>query len=207
MRIASECGKFIQEATMRHRWRALAGGGALLLALVIVFSGYFAQSGDELRLVVDLDARELYVYEGGARTDTYPIAVGQEDHETPTGEFTIHKIDWNPDWTPPDSEWAEGREKKEPGEDGNPMGRVRMIYRAPYSIHGTEDLESLGRAASHGSLRLSNADIIALAKRVMAAGGEERSESWYREVLDNPTRMYEVELSNPVPLENRGGSD
>jgi lipoprotein-anchoring transpeptidase ErfK/SrfK len=183
---------------------------AAVLALVVaIATGFYlnarpgAAPDNGLRLVIDIGERQLHVYSGGERTDTYPVAVGDEDHETPTGEFHIHRIDWNPDWTPPDSEWAEDAERKAPGEEGNPMGRVRMIYQAPYSIHGTEDLESLGRAESHGSVRMANRDIIELARRVMAAGGEDRSSSWYEEVHNNPTRMYEVELPNPVPLENR----
>lgn len=187
------------------------GAAVALVVLAILVAGFHlgtrtpGAGNNGLRLVIDIGARELYVYSGGERTDTYPVAVGDAEHPTPTGAFAIHRIDWNPDWTPPDSEWSEDREYKAPGEEGNPMGRVRMIYQAPYSIHGTEALESLGRAASHGSVRMANADIIELARRVMAAGGQDRSSSWYEEVHANPTRMYEVELTDPVPLENRGG--
>jgi lipoprotein-anchoring transpeptidase ErfK/SrfK len=182
---------------------------AVLALVVALGAGFYmnarpaAVQDNGLRLVLDIGERRLHVYSRGERTDTYRVAVGAEDHETPTGSFHIHKIDWNPDWTPPDSEWAADAEKKAPGEEGNPMGRVRIIYQAPYSIHGTEDLESLGRAESHGSVRMANPDIIELARRVMAAGGEDRSSAWYEEVHNNPTRMYEVELPNPVPLENR----
>jgi lipoprotein-anchoring transpeptidase ErfK/SrfK len=156
-----------------------------------------------LRLEIDQNARELYLYEAGERTRTYPVAIGQPTHPTPVGEFTIHQIDWNPDWTPPDSEWAEGESYTPPGHPDNPMGRVRMIYRRPYSIHGTEALQSLGRAASHGSVRMANDDIIVLARLVMEAGGVQRSDAWYDEVVGNPRRMYEVELPNPVPLRIR----
>jgi len=190
---------------MKDRWKVLAAAvpvAAVSLALLgAQLSDTAAANG--LRLVADLSARELHVYQGGSRTDSYPISVGKPGHETPTGEFSIHKIDWNPDWTPPDSEWAEGRTPKDPGEAGNPMGRVRMIYKPPYSIHGTDDLDSLGQAESHGSIRMANSDIIELARRVMAAGGEDRSSEWYERVHEDRTTMYEVELPDPVPLENR----
>lgn len=156
-----------------------------------------------LRLEIDQGARELYVYHQGERTRTYRIAVGQPTHPTPVGEFRIHQIDWNPDWTPPDSEWAEGEQYTPPGHPNNPMGRVRLIYRRPYSIHGTEALESLGRAASHGSVRMANDDILVLARLVMQAGGVQRSDEWYADVVASPRRMYEVELPNPVPLRIR----
>jgi hypothetical protein len=162
---------------------------------------------NDLRLEVSLGDRELRVFRAGEEIRRYDIAVGQPDHPTPTGDFTIHQVDWNPDWTPPDSEWAEDREHKAPGQEGNPMGRVRLVYRAPYTIHGTEDLESLGGAESHGSIRMANEDIIEHATLVMEAGGETRSDAWYEEVLANPTEMVSVELANPVRLVNTEGAE
>jgi lipoprotein-anchoring transpeptidase ErfK/SrfK len=156
-----------------------------------------------VRLVISLSERELYEYIEGERVHTYPVAVGQPGHETPTGEWGIHQVDWNPDFTPTDSDWAEDLDYMPPGHPDNPMGRVRMIYRAPYSIHGTEALESLGRAASHGSVRMANDDIIELARRVMEHGGEPRSEEWFQAVLDDPTEMHEILLPDHVPLVNR----
>ncbi len=155
-----------------------------------------------MRIEVSISARELYEYWNGERVNTFPIAVGQPEYPTPTGEWGIHQVDWNPDWTPPDSDWAEDADFTPPGHADNPMGRVRMIYRAPYSIHGTEVLESLGRAASHGSIRMADDDIMDLARRVMEAGGAPRSEAWFEEVIANPTEMREVSLPNPVPIIN-----
>jgi lipoprotein-anchoring transpeptidase ErfK/SrfK len=157
----------------------------------------------QMRLEISLGARELYEYLDDELVRTYPVAVGQPGHETPTGSWGIHQVDWNPDWTPPDSEWAESADYTPPGHPDNPMGRVRLIYRAPYSIHGTEELESLGRAASRGSVRMANDDIIELARRVMEHGGVARPEVWFEDVLADPTEMREVPLPNPVPLTNR----
>jgi lipoprotein-anchoring transpeptidase ErfK/SrfK len=154
----------------------------------------------QLRLEIYRSARELHIYVGGERVRSVDIAVGQPGHETPTGEFTIHQVDWNPDWTPPDSEWAEDNEPKAPGEDGNPMGRARLIFRAPYSLHGTDALDSLGRRASHGSVRVANEDIIGIARLVQEHGGEPRNDSWFQNAVDSPTEMFEVALSDPIPL-------
>jgi len=157
----------------------------------------------QLRLEISISERVLREYRGGELVNTFDVAVGQPDHPTPTGEFQVHQIDWNPDWTPPDSPWAADAEYTPPGHPDNPMGRVRMIYRAPYSIHGTDALESLGRDASHGSVRMANDDILELARRVQEHGGASRSDAWYEEVIGNPTEMYEVSLPNPVELVNR----
>ena len=154
----------------------------------------------ELRIEISLSERELYEYRGGERVNTFPVAVGQQDHETVTGEWGIHEVVWNPEWIPPDSEWAEDFDRKDPGHPDNPLGQAQMIFKAPYSIHGTDDLESLGEAASHGSIRMANDDIIGLAQRVMEAGGAERSDAWVEEALADPGDLRSVGLPDPVPI-------
>lgn len=53
--------------------------------------------------------------------------------------------------------WLDGLEKR------NANTRARYIY-----IHGTNDERAIGRPASHGCVRLRNADMIALYERVPA---------------------------------------
>jgi hypothetical protein len=163
----------------------------------------FPPEAGELRLEVSLAERELYIYVNGEVVRTFPIAVGQPDHETITGSYGIHQVDWNPDWTPPDSDWAADSEYKAPGEEGNPMGRARLIFRAPYSIHGTDDTASLGQAASHGSIRISNEHVLGLARLVQEHGGAGRPEGWYRNAADTPTEMFEVGIPEPVTIRIR----
>ena len=68
------------------------------------------------------------------------------------------------------------------------MGRVKIFFAEPdYYIHGTEAEESLGTAASHGCLRMSNDDVIELARLVMEHGGEARSPNWFRRILNRVT--------------------
>jgi hypothetical protein len=184
----------------------------LILGVLVLIGGVIAgwsvwgsdrSVNDDLRLEAILGERELRVYRGDERIATYTIAIGDDEHPTPTGEWGIHQIDWNPDWTPPDSEWAEDSEYKAPGEDGNPMGRARLIYQAPYSLHGTDALDSLGEDASHGSVRVANEAIIGLARLIQEHGGAERSEDWYEAAVGTPTEMFEVTLPDPVPIRVR----
>lgn len=161
-----------------------------------------ANSSDrDMRLEISLSARELYVFMNGEIVDEYPVAVGQPGHETPTGTWEVFRIDWNPDWTPPDSEWAADREYKPPGHPDNPMGRVRMVFNPPYTVHGTDVYDSLGQAASHGSIRMGNEDIIELAPRVMYYGGEPRTEEWVEAALDHSEEMVEIHLPDPVRID------
>jgi lipoprotein-anchoring transpeptidase ErfK/SrfK len=154
----------------------------------------------DMRLEVNLAARELYVYRGGQRVATHPVAVGSEEWPTPTGEWTIGQVIWNPRWIPPQEEWAEDEEEKEPGDPENPLGRAQLVYRAPNSIHGTNAPESLGQAVSHGSIRVSNEVAMDLAREVMEAGGAGRDEGWYRQARENARERHDVSVPNPVPV-------
>ena len=164
------------------------------------------QTEPDMRLEVNIAARELYVYRGGERVATHPVAVGSSEWPTPTGEWTIGQVIWNPRWIPPEEEWAEDEETKEPGDPENPLGRAQLVYRAPNSIHGTNEPESLGQAVSHGSIRVSNEVAMELARQVMEAGGAGRDEAWYQRARQNTSERQEVAIPNPVPIRVVSGS-
>ena len=50
------------------------------------------------------------------------------------------------------------------------MGRAKVEFLATYYLHGTPEPESVGAAASHGCVRLRNADVLALAAHLLAWG-------------------------------------
>ncbi|MFB5944219.1 L,D-transpeptidase [Albibacterium profundi] len=154
------------------------------------------------RLEISISKRQLFVIEGSDTTRRYAISVGTDEYPTPQGEYEIHQIDWNPDWTPPDSDWSEDESYKKPGEEGNPMGRARIIYDMPYTIHGTKALESLGKAESHGSVRMANEEVIELGRFLMERSGTGRSEEWFERVLNDSTTMESVTLEQPIQLTN-----
>ena len=157
-----------------------------------------------LSITVDLSDRMLYVMRGDEVTREYRVAIGQERHPTPTGSFNVRRLIWNPRWVPPDAEWARNRRAREPGDPRNPMGRVKIFFRAPdYYIHGTRETDSLGQAESHGCIRMRNADVIELARMVMEHGGERRSPGWFQRVINRVRNTQDVRLSQPVPLRVR----
>lgn len=155
-----------------------------------------------MQVVVNISTKELSVLRNGDTIQQYPIAVGTEKNPTPTGDFTIHQIDFNPDWTPPNSDWAKDRSYKEPGAPGNPMGNARIIYQMPYTIHGTDNLNSLGEAESHGSIRVANKNVMELARLLMQVAGNQQPESWYQQVQNDSTKMVQVQLNKRIPLRN-----
>ena len=72
---------------------------------------------------------------------SYDVAVGAAEHPTPTGNFNIKKLVWNPAWVPPDVKWAKGSTAKSPGQAANPMKMVKIFFQEPdYYIHGTGGL-------------------------------------------------------------------
>ncbi len=157
-------------------------------------------TGGDMRIEVNLAARELHVFRGGQRVATHPVAVGSEEWPTPTGEWSIGQVVFNPRWVPPEQEWAEDEEIREPGDPENPLGRAQLVYSPPNSIHGTNAPESLGQAVSHGSIRVSNEVALELARMVMEAGGAQRDEAFHRRARDNRTERQDVSIPNPVPI-------
>ena len=153
------------------------------------------------RIEVDVAARRLYVYDGDERVGSYRVGVGSKEWPTKTGEWSITQVVWNPEWNPPkDESWAEQKEPKEPGAPDNPLGRAQLVYDPPRTIHGTNEPQSIGKALSHGSIRLSNADVTKLARQLMEVTGVKKDEAWYRQVQQNRTEKVAVDLPQRVAI-------
>jgi murein L,D-transpeptidase YcbB/YkuD len=153
-----------------------------------------------LRLVLNVPAHRLYVFENGKNTKVFKVSVGMVGHQTPAGTYRISQSIWNPWWHPPASPWAEGRKPEAPGPN-NPMGRVKLNFAPLLYIHGTNDRVALGDPASHGCVRLMNDDLIEFARLVQsyATPGIER------ETLDrlaaNPEETREFNFKTSIPFE------
>ncbi|HET7188944.1 MAG TPA: L,D-transpeptidase [Gemmatimonadaceae bacterium] len=157
-------------------------------------------SSSPLRVEVDLKARKLYLYENGQRVETHRVAIGSEKWPTQTGEWTIKQVIFNPEWIPPDETWAEERQPKKSGAPDNPLGRAQLVYDPPRTIHGTNQPSSIGTNVSHGSIRMNNAEIVALAKRIMTASGAPKDDAWYAKAATQRTEKQVVDLPHPVPI-------
>jgi lipoprotein-anchoring transpeptidase ErfK/SrfK len=155
-----------------------------------------------LTLQADLGARILIARQGNNTIKTYTIAVGQDRYPTPLGHFEIERIVWNPSWhPPPGSAWAKGKTAKGPGDPKNPMKVVKIFFKDPdYYIHGTDDVESLGSAASHGCMRMDPDEVADLAKLIMEHGGQPREENWFWRILHSRREEKVVYLNNPISL-------
>jgi lipoprotein-anchoring transpeptidase ErfK/SrfK len=169
-------------------------------AMALTMGAATAVALSDLRLEVDLAARRLHVIKGDRRTASHPVAVGSPEWPTKTGEWYVRQVVFNPEWIPPDESWAEQRERRAPGDPKNPLGRAQLIYDPPRSIHGTNEPASIGKAVSHGSIRLSNAVVVQLARQALEEGGVTKDDAWFRRVQENPTQKEVVDLARQIPI-------
>ncbi|HVF39572.1 MAG TPA: L,D-transpeptidase [Gemmatimonadaceae bacterium] len=154
----------------------------------------------DMRVEVDITARKLRVYKGQDSIAAYPVAVGSEKWPTKTGEWRITQVVFNPEWTPPDESWAEEREPRKPGDPKNPLGRAQLVYDPPRSIHGTNAPSSIGKAVSHGSIRLSNDNVLKLGRQLMESAGVTKDSAWFRSTRTNRSEKQIVDLPGGVPI-------
>lgn len=155
----------------------------------------------DTRFIIDRSERKLRVYRGDELVREEPVAVGRPRYPTPVGQWRFTRVDINPEWIPPASDWTRGRHREPPGGPANPMGRARLLFDPPYSIHGTDDIASLGRAASHGSIRVSNDAVVGLAELLLKAGGSWEGRDWFQRMLDDRGTMYRIVLREPIAIE------
>ncbi|MGA7525455.1 MAG: L,D-transpeptidase [Acidobacteriaceae bacterium] len=103
-------------------------------------------------IVVSLEDRRLALLEDGVVKQVYPVAVGKDATPSPTGTFTIVARVTNPTY------YHSG--KVIPSGPGNPVGTRWMgLSDKGYGIHGTNEPRSIGKAASHGCIRMGRRDL------------------------------------------------
>jgi hypothetical protein len=103
-------------------------------------------------IVVSLVDRKLALVEGGQVKKVYVVAVGKPSTPSPVGTFTIERRVANPTYH------HDG--KTIPPGPGNPVGTRWMgLSIRGYGIHGTNEPRSIGKAASHGCIRMAKADL------------------------------------------------
>jgi lipoprotein-anchoring transpeptidase ErfK/SrfK len=111
--------------------------------------------GIRREVLVSLQDRKLAVLENGKVLRTFSVGVGAAVSPSPEGRFEIVSRVANPTYYHPGTVIP-------PGGD-NPIGpRWIGLDQKGYGIHGTNQPRSVGRAASHGCIRLRNSDVVTL---------------------------------------------
>jgi lipoprotein-anchoring transpeptidase ErfK/SrfK len=130
--------------------------------------------GDVAQIVVSIDGFYVHALDAdGWLLYHFPTTVGSRYQPSPTGEFSVTSIAFDPwfHWQPalfdevPDTE----EDERIPPGPNSPVGIVWMaLSKDNYGIHGTGEPATIGYASSHGCVRLTNWDARFLAERVRA---------------------------------------
>ncbi|MBI3471557.1 MAG: L,D-transpeptidase [Candidatus Solibacter usitatus] len=135
----------------------------MLAAMMLAAEAYAQDNTDapepRRRIVASIPDRKLALIEDDQVIKVYDIAVGAPKSPSPSGAFEIANRIEHPTWWGP-------RETVAPGK-ANPLGTRWMgLSKKGYGIHGTNNPRSIGRNASHGCIRMRNAEVEELFARV-----------------------------------------
>jgi L,D-transpeptidase ErfK/SrfK len=112
----------------------------------IVIPGLPEPSSIPYEIIVSVSKKRLTLYKNGKFIKVYPIGVGKMLTRTPVGRYVIVNRQLNP---------------------GGPYGVMWLsLSKSGYGIHGTDHPGSIGKAVSHGCVRMYNRDVLELAKIV-----------------------------------------
>ena len=103
-------------------------------------------------VLVSIPDRKLALFENGHVVRIYRVAIGKSSTPSPAGEFKIVNRVTNPTYYHKGQVIAAGK--------GNPVGSRWMGLSAKgYGIHGTNQPNSIGKAASTGCIRVGKEDL------------------------------------------------
>jgi lipoprotein-anchoring transpeptidase ErfK/SrfK len=119
-------------------------------------------------IIIDTEARHLYLIMGEGRALRYGVGVGRPGFEWAGVRYVTRMAEW-PDWTPPVEMLARkpGLPRHMDGGPDNPLG-ARALYLGStlYRIHGSNEPWTIGHAVSSGCIRMRNEDVSDLYQRV-----------------------------------------
>ena len=123
-----------------------------LVAILMAAAAEMAAETPVRRLIVNIPARKIALVEDGKVVKIYSVAVGKKSTPSPTGTFHIASHVVNPTYSHAGKVIGPG--------PSNPVGtRWMSLGFKGYGLHGTNQPESIGHAASHGCIRMRNHDV------------------------------------------------
>ncbi len=142
--------------SLRH-----AAGGSWLRggAFAAVFALPLATPASaNILITIDKSAQQMSVAVDGAQRYVWPVSTGRPGYDTPNGNFKPNRMDadhYSQEW------------------DNAPMPHAIFFDLDGHAIHGFFDVKHLGRAVSHGCVRLSPDHAQTLFNLVKAEGMSE----------------------------------
>lgn len=133
----------------------MRAGRLTLLAALLLASALPRAARADVQIVVDKGAQRMEVSVDGQPRHSWPVSTGVEAHDTPSGAyrpFRMERTHFSKEW------------------DDAPMPFAMFFTNQGHAIHGTNHVRNLGRAASHGCVRLSVRNAATLFGLVKAQG-------------------------------------
>jgi lipoprotein-anchoring transpeptidase ErfK/SrfK len=120
---------------------------------------------------IDTKINMLGVFQGEKLIAAYPVTIGSAHTASPIGEWKVSRITKMPTFRYDEEMLQHGRRSANfhllPPGPRNPVGVMWIaLNKKGIGIHGTNDPGSIGRAASHGCIRLANWDVVRLATKI-----------------------------------------
>lgn len=175
---------------------------------IILPSIHVAPVAMDKGILLSLGAMRLFHFRGDGQVDSYPIGIGAEGLETPTGTTRVTGKRKNPTWTP-----TENIRKRKPylpavvpAGPENPLGTRAMYLGWPaYLIHGTNIPDGVGRRVSSGCIRMYPWDVESIFEKVEVGTPVRSLTQRYSVAFDSGRLWLEVHPSIDAwnKLENR----
>ena len=141
------------------------------------------QDGSQILINIDKSRQEMTVFVDGIEQYTWPVSTGGPGYATPSGSFTASSM--NEVWY--SKQW-----------DNAPMPNSIFFTKEGHAIHGSYETKKLGRAVSHGCVRLAPEN----AKTLYALVEEQGLENT-KVVLTGVTPGGEAKVASQARSKNR----
>ena len=128
---------------------------ALPLIVALATLNFTQPARANIMIIIDKAAQKMTVSVNGEDRYTWPVSTGRSGYDTPSGEFQPFRMErdhFSREW------------------DDAPMPNSIFFTKEGHAIHGTFEARNLGRAASHGCVRLSTQNAATLYALVKEEG-------------------------------------
>jgi hypothetical protein len=142
-------GKMSARQAAERRWLAASLFGAMFGASLA------APASASILVTIDKSTQQMSVAVDGAQRYVWPVSTGRPGYDTPNGMFKPNRMDadhFSQEW------------------DNAPMPHTIFFDMHGHAIHGFFDVKHLGRAVSHGCVRLSPDHAATLFNLIKAEG-------------------------------------
>jgi lipoprotein-anchoring transpeptidase ErfK/SrfK len=121
-------------------WNSHGSRVGFLFAVCLLLTGSVGDAAQaSVAVLIRLSQQTMSVAVDGASLATWPVSTARRGYRTPVGSYRPYSL---------------GRMHYSRLYDDTPMP-YSIFFRGGYAIHGTTEVRNLGRAVSHGCVRLS----------------------------------------------------